>query len=129
MIFDMDMKAFQAGQLDTQLRQLAFSVLGGLCGRIGHLPDSYILSDKFDISGVPRASGEFTDVRMGVFRGKDVAIKSLRVSEVDDRAKIRKVGNQAAFLHPLTYRTALLRESYDMEESIPSKHPQSHRGS
>ena len=80
-------------RLDTELRQLAFSVLRRLCSRTGHLPDSYLLSDKFDLSGMPRASGDFADVRMGVFKGQTVAVKSLRVSEVDDKGKIRKVGS------------------------------------
>jgi hypothetical protein len=123
------MKAFRAARLDTQLRQLAFSVLGGLCGKTGYLPDSYLLSDKFDLSEMPRAFGDFADVRMGVLKGTNVAVKSLRVSEVDDKVKIRKVGNEAASPHPLTYRTALLRKSYDMEEPVPSKRSQSHRGS
>ena len=64
-----------------------------LCGKIGHLPKSYLLSDKFDLSGMPCASGGFADVRMGVFKGKDVAVKSLRTSEVDDKGRIRKVRN------------------------------------
>ena len=110
LILSLDMKAFRAARLETELRQLAFSVLRKLCGRIGHLPDSYLLSDKFDLSGLPRASGGFADVRMGVFKGRDVAVKSLRVSEVDDKMKIRKVGNQATFsnLGSLTRRIALL---------------------
>ncbi|KAF9648265.1 kinase-like protein [Thelephora ganbajun] len=90
MILSLDMKAFRAARLETELRQLAFSVLRRLCAKIGHLPDSYLLSDKFDLSGLPRASGGFADVRRGVFKGKDVAVKSLRVSEVDDKARIRK---------------------------------------
>ena len=101
-------KAFRAGQLDTELRELALGVLKKLCGRIGHLPDSYLLSDKFDLSGMPRASGDFADIWMGVFKGRNVAIKSLRVSEVDDKAKIRKVRRRSTYPHPLTHRTALL---------------------
>jgi len=105
-----DMKAFRVARLDTKLRQLAFGVLRRLCGRIGHLPDSYLLSAKFDLSGMPCASGGFSDIRMGVFKGKDVAVKSLRVSEVDDKEKIRKVGPYVTPPHPgsLTHRTALL---------------------
>ena len=95
-------------QLDTEFRQLAFSVLGGLCGRIGHLPNSYLLSDQFDLSGMPRASGGFADVWVKVFNGKNVAVKSLRVSEVGDKMEIRKVRTQAISSHPLTHRTALL---------------------
>jgi hypothetical protein len=104
------MKALRTARLEAELRQLAFGVLRRLCGRIGHLPESYLLSDKFDLSGSPRASGGFADVRMGVFKGKDVAVKSLRVSPVDDKMKIREVGNQAAssYLGSLTHRTALL---------------------
>jgi len=69
----------------------------GLCGRMGYLPSSYLLSDKFDLSGMPRASGGCADVWMGVFKGKEVAVKILRVSEVDDEAKIRKVGKKLRF--------------------------------
>ena len=110
MILSLDMQAFRAAQLDAQLRQLAFSVLGGLCGRIGHLPDSYLLSAKFDLSGMPHASGGSADVRMRVFKGRDVAVKSLRVSVVGSEAKIRKVRRQAILSHPgsLIHRTALL---------------------
>ena len=102
------MKALQAARLDTKLRHHAFIFLRKLCGRIGHLPSSYLLSDKFDSSGIPRASDRFTEVRMGLFKGKDVAVKTLRVSEVDDKVKIRKVRTQATSSHPLTHRTALL---------------------
>jgi hypothetical protein len=104
------MKAFRAARLDTGLRQLAFGVLRRLCGSVGHLPDSYLLSAKFDLSGAPQASGGFSDVRMGVFKGKDVAVKTLRVSKMDDKAKIRKVGKHVTLSHPgsLMCRTALL---------------------
>ena len=85
------MKALRASPLDNNLRQLAFSVLRKLSSRIGHLPESYMLSSKFDTSGKIIASGGFADVRMGVFKGKDVAVKTLRVSPKDDRAKMRRV--------------------------------------
>jgi len=106
----LDMKAFRAARLDTQLCQLAFGVLRRLCGSTGHLPDSYLLSDKFGLSGLPRVSGGFADVRVGVFRGKDVAVKSLRVSEADDKVRIRKVGEQptSSYMGSLTHDTALL---------------------
>lgn len=106
----LNMKAFRAARLDTELCQLSFGVLRRLCSKIGHLPDSYLLSDKFDLSGMPRASGGFPDVRVGVFKGKNVVVRSLRVSEVDNRAKIRKVGTRAVLFHPgsLIHRTALL---------------------
>jgi len=93
-VFSLDVKAFRAERLEPELRQLAFSVLRRLCGKTGHLPESYLLSHKFDLSGLPRASGGFADVRVGLLKGKSVAVKSLRVSEMDDKTRIRKVGNQ-----------------------------------
>ena len=108
--FSLCVKAFQAARLEPKLRHLALSVLRELCGRIGHLPESYLLSNKFDLSGFPRASGSSADVRMVVFRGKEVAMKSLRASAVDDKARIRKVGNQVtpSRLGSLTCRAAVL---------------------
>jgi len=90
-IFSLAVKAFRAARLEPELRQLAFGVLRRLCGKTGHLPESYLLSHKFDLSGLPHASGGFADVRMGVFKGRDVAVKTLRVTDVEDKARIRKV--------------------------------------
>jgi hypothetical protein len=105
----LDIKAFRAARLDIKLHQLALGVLRKLCGRIGHLPDSYLLSAKFDLSGITYAAGGFAIIQIGVFEGKSVAIKTLRASETD-KAKIRKVGKQVSFSHPgsLTHRIALL---------------------
>ena len=85
------MKALRVSGLDPELRELASNVLRKLCGRIGHLPESYLLSDKFDVSERVTACGGFTEVRTGVFKGKNVAVKSLRVSPANDKAKIRRV--------------------------------------
>jgi len=97
--------------LEPELRRIALGVLRGLCGRVGHLPESYLLSDKFDLSGMPRASGGFADVWKGKFRGEvKVAIKCLRVSATDDKAKIHKAGEHAlsSYLSSLICSTALL---------------------
>ena len=106
------MKAIRAARLETELRCHALNVLRKLCGRIGHLPESYLLSEMLELSGseLPRASGGFADIRMGVSKRKNVAVKSLRISESDDKVKIRKVGNQATSSHigSLTHRTVLL---------------------
>lgn len=93
------MKAFGAGRLEAEPRQLALGVLRKLCGKVGNLPESYLLSDTLELSGPPRAYGGFADVRIGVFRGKSVAAKSLRVAERDDKARIRKVWTQATPSH------------------------------
>ena len=89
--FTLNMKAFRVAQLETKLRNIAFAVLRSLCGRMGCLPASYLLSEKFDLSGTPRAFGGFADIWVGVFKGKDVAIKLLRVPNADDKITIRKV--------------------------------------
>ena len=90
-VLSLDVEAFRAARLEPEIRQLAFRVLRKLCGKAGHLPESYLLSHKFDLSEMPRAFGGFADLRKGVYKGKDVAVKSLRVHEADDKARIRKV--------------------------------------
>lgn len=102
-IFSLDVKAFRDARLEPRLRQLALYVLGELCGRIGHLPNSYLLSDKFDLSGIPHASGGFADLRRGALKGRYVTVKTLRVYESDDSGRIRKVGNQATSFHQFTH--------------------------
>jgi hypothetical protein len=89
----------RAAEPEIELRTIAFSVLRRLCGRIGHLPESYLLFDNFNLSEMSYSSGGFTDVRMGVFNGKEVAVKSLRITMLDDKPRIRKVGNRAAAPH------------------------------
>ena len=91
-------KAVRTARLEPELHVLAYSVLRGLCGRVGRLPGSYLLPNEFDLSGLPRVSGGFADVRMRVFEGKNVAVKSVRVSEMDDKARIRKVGTKPRLL-------------------------------
>ena len=122
-------KAFRASPLKTELRNIALGVLRRLCGRIGHLPNSYLLSDKFDLTGDPCASGHCADIRMGVLKGRDVAVKSLRVSEMDDKVKIRKVGDQATAPPPdsLIRRAALLQRGCHVEELVASQRSRSHR--
>ena len=69
-----------------------------------HLSKSYLLSDKLDLFGLPLASGSFANVRMGVFEGNTVVVKTLRVSEMDGNARIRKVESEApSFSSRLAY--------------------------
>ena len=131
LVFSLGVKAFRAARLEPELRELGFSVLRRLCGKTGYLPESYLLSHKFDLSGLPRASGGFADVRVGVFKGKNVAVKSLRVSETDNKERIRKVENPVTspYLASLTCHTALLQRGCHVEELVPSKRPRSYRSS
>lgn len=118
--FSLGTKAFRAAQLGSELRAITFSVLRKLCSRIGHLPDSYLLSDKFDLSGTPYASGGFSDTRKGIFKGKDVVVKSMRVAVLDDKIRIRKVGNWAtpSCSRSLIHCAAFLQRGCHVEELI-----------
>jgi len=109
-IVSCDVKALRAGQLERELRLLAFTILRRLCSRIGHLPDSYLLSNNLELSQFLCGSSDCSDLRMGVFKRRNVAVKTLRVPEMDDEARVRKVGNQAvsSYIGSLTDLTALL---------------------
>ena len=128
LILFLDMKAFRAAQLELELRNVAFGVLTRLCDRIGHLPNSYLLSDGIDLSGIPSASGRCADLRRGMFEGRSVAVKSIRVSEADDKVKVRKVGDQATTSRPgsLTHCVALPQRGRRVEEHVASQRSRSH---
>ena len=123
-------KALRAAKLESGLKVVALNVLRKLCGRIGHLPNSYLLSHKFDTSGIPHASGGFSDVWKGSFKGKNVAVKSLRITESDDKNRIRKVRNSATApcSGSLTNCAAFLQRSCHVEEPVPPQCSRPHRG-
>ena len=50
-----------------------------------------MITDPIDVEEKVLASGGFADVRCGTYLGRHVAVKTLRVTEYDDVAKIRKV--------------------------------------
>ena len=86
------------------------------------------ISDNFDLSGMPRASGGFADVRVEVLKGKAVAVKTLRVAELDDKIRIRKVGNRAGASHPdsLTHCAAVLQRGSCVGKPFPSQRSRPH---
>jgi len=53
--------------------------------------------EKIEVEDRILASGGFADVRCGRYMGHLVAVKTLRVAEQDDFAKIRKVGINVCF--------------------------------
>ena len=71
---------------------------------------------------MPHASGGFTDVRQGEFKGEGVAVKSLRVAELNHKVSTRKVGHRFTVSHPgsLTHRTVVLQRGCHVEELVPS---------
>ena len=69
-----------------------FKELRKLCGRTGTLPSSHMLRGGLvKTSDIATASGGFGDVWKGAYKGRRVAIKSLRVCMTDDLDDIKRV--------------------------------------
>lgn len=64
-----------------------------LAGRYGRLPASFAVVDKAEVSEKIFASGGFADVRTGVYGGRPVAVRTLRVLLWSDMNKVRNVRN------------------------------------
>ena len=50
-----------------------------------------VIAEKIEVEDEILASGGFSDVRGGIYKGHRVAVKTLRVASRDDVRKIRKV--------------------------------------
>ena len=72
-------------------KQVFFIALRRLAGSVGRLPESMVITDRIDVDGIILASGGFADVRCGRYLGHRVAVKTLRVTEMDNVVKFRKV--------------------------------------
>jgi hypothetical protein len=80
--------------LHNKQRAIFLVTLKKLCGACCLLPDSHEISDGLEIiSASPVAGGGFADVYQGTYKGRPVAIKTLRttVIEKDGLARIKKV--------------------------------------
>jgi hypothetical protein len=67
-----------------------------LCGRVGLLPASHVIQEKFiKTAEHPIAHGGFGDVWEGRYGDKRVAIKALRIYKEGDVQKVRKVTDPA----------------------------------
>ena len=83
-------QALQATTRDVAI----FERFRRLCDRTGLPPTSHIIPPEFvQAIGQPVTSGGFGDVWEGIYHGKRVAIKALRVYEEGDVRKIKKVTN------------------------------------
>ena len=90
-------QALQATTRDVAI----FKRFRRLCDRTGLPPTSHIIPQKFvQTTGQPVTSGGFGDVWEGIYNGKRVAIKALRVHKEDDVRRIKKVAN-STFPTPL----------------------------
>ena len=75
----------------TAEKQVFFVTLRRLTGIHGKLPESMVIREEIEVGKQILASGGFADVRSGTCKGHLVAVKTLRVAEIDDLQKIRKV--------------------------------------
>ena len=58
-----------------------------------------VITDKFEVRTEILDSGGFSNVRSGTYMGHVVAVKSLKVSELDDFQRIKKVSAHWDGLH------------------------------
>ena len=73
---------------------IALKILRRLCGTFGRLPNSCLIGDELKINdGLPVETHAYADLRRGVWKDEDVAVKLLRFAPDDDRAKITKVSS------------------------------------
>lgn len=65
-------------------------ILQKLCGACCLLPDSYIISDGLELTGdYPVAHGGFADVYQGTYKGRAVAVKTLRLTQASEQELLR----------------------------------------
>jgi hypothetical protein len=84
------------------------AALRKLCGACCLLPDSHIILDGLEVtSPEPVAYGGFADVFQGSYKGRPVAIKTLRIPAVKEQelARLKKVGKSLGACSTLTLRS------------------------
>ena len=112
-------------RLKTAEKQAFFAVLRRLAGLHGRLPDSMMITENIEIEGENLVSGGFADVRTGRYMGHLVAVKTMRVAELDDVLKIRKVSVSSFFSVTFGWGPndppAILQRSRSLEYGVPPK--------
>ena len=78
-------------ELKSVEKNTFFVTLRRLAAAHGRLPDSMMITEEIEVSEKILASGGFADVRTGKYMGHLVAVKSMKVAELDDLSKLRKV--------------------------------------
>ena len=79
--------------LHASEQQAFFSTVIELSGKHARLPGSMVITDEVNFSTCRNSliAGGFADIQPGNYRGRTVAVKTLRLSMKDDLEKIRKV--------------------------------------
>ena len=83
-------------KLHSSEKQIFFGTTWKLAGKHARLPNSMVITDEIDFSASSQLhiSGGFADIKPGKYKGRAVAVKTLRVDVSDDFVKIRKVGGE-----------------------------------
>jgi len=119
-----------AQNLKPAEKQASFVALRELAGRHRLLPEHMKIAEKVSISDDTPIFGVFADVRYGMYEGRPVAVKAMRVTARDDFVEIRKVSiNAGRPGHGLNNATpAIFRENRPLEHTIPPEHPEARWG-
>ena len=127
-------KILKEDQVPLVTKLHAFKLLRKLAGTSRQVPKSYLVGplSGFKVERIPFATGGFSDVRKGRYRGMDVAVKTIRVSQVSDIKVIHEVGRavNVPFLTIDRYEIPNLERLQGMrsvDERVPSQRFATHR--
>ena len=83
---------------DHALRMKCVHLLYKICGHHALLPGSLVIPVSYDRTEVPLYHGGFAEVWKGISRGREVAVKVLKLYQCSNKEQIRKVGDRSPFL-------------------------------
>jgi hypothetical protein len=63
-----------------------------ICGRQAYLPKSLAIPLSYNPVEIPQSRGGYADMWKGVYRGREVAIKTIRIYQTSDWDQVRRVG-------------------------------------
>ena len=113
-------------ELKATEKQYFFVTLRRLAAVHERLPESMVIAENIEVEDRILASGGFSDVRCGRYKGHRVAVKALRVTMQDDLEKLRKVSANVIFPATknavVTLYPAVLQRSCSLEYAVPSEH-------
>jgi len=113
-----DLNTTERGAFRITLRRLA--------GYYGRLPDPMMITAEIPVEGTVLVRGGSSDVRVGMYLGNRVAVKTLMVRREEDLQNIREVSIND-IPPPLGIRCrpsspAILQTGYPLGDSISSEH-------
>ena len=98
-LFDQPTQAFEAPNMELDLRRKCIRILRRVCGAQTILPRSCVLSREISKEGdIPFASGRGIDGWRGLHSGSRVRIKAFRVSTAGRLSKIKEVRSKGSHM-------------------------------